>query len=471
MKLSFLTVPYMALKNSFQLFAVVYFAGANAVMQSNPLAILVSFLALTLLTGVYSYLRWKRFDYRFDETNLKITKGILKRSERDIPLKRVQNVDVKRNILNRLLGLAVVSLETAGGSTTEASLKFVDQEQAQEVKKRIRELKQEEKDTEASEKGEDDISEELYRMEDKELLLLGLTGIDQRLLFGFLGLISLSASSIAPVLEESGVGLFTGLGLVSAVGLTVVVASNFVTNFTRFYDFVLQRRNDTLEYSRGLLNRSEGSVPLRKLQRLVISDNPLKRVFDRASLSIETAGYSAKDQELELAIPLDKREEIDSLVNELEGLKSYELESIPVRTMRRYFTRYMLISVTALSIHYFWTESFYYLSVPLIVVLSMTASLLKWRHIGYCELENHFVVRKGFWNRQEIIVPYYRTQNIIMSDTVLQRLWDLSSVTLDIAGTGFMSGDAKVVDMDKGEAWDLSKRLHEKFQESRLEGE
>lgn len=468
MRLSPLTVPYYTLTASIKLLALIYFTSGSLFKNSSisPFVIaLISFVFVTFFTGIYSYIRWKRFEYRFDDENLKITKGIIKRSDRDIPLKRVQNVDVKRNILNRVLGIAVVSLETAGGSTTEASLKYVEFDEAEKIKHDIREFKQENK-TDEEENNVEDNEDELYRISNKELILLGITGIDQRIIFGIMGLLAFSIPSIAPLLEESGVGVFTGVLVVSILAFSVVLASNFVTNISRFYDFKLFKRKDTLEYSRGLLNRSEGSVPLRKLQRLVISDNPLKRLFKRSSLSIETAGYSRKDQELELAIPLDKESEVKKLVNELEDLEDYSLEKIPVRTMRRYFTRYVLLSVVGLSVFYVGTDEFYYISIPLLVSLALLASFLKWKHIGYRELEDHFIVRKGFWNRQEIIVPYHRTQNIIMSDTILQRLWDLSSVTLDIAGTGFMSGDAKIIDIDKNEAWDLSKRLQEKFQSS-----
>jgi len=467
MKLSRLTIPYTAVSLSVKLMAVIYFTAGSFPSGSElgPFIVPLMAVLLTLVTGLYSYIRWRRFEYLFDEENLKITKGIIKRSDRDIPLKRVQNVDVKRNIIHRILGISVVSLETAGGSTTEASLKYVELSEADKIKQKIRDFKQENESDEEKNQNKD-AGEELYRIDDKELLILGLTGIDQRIIFGLLGLLGFSIPSITPLLEGSGIGLFNGILVVIMVAFSVVVASNFVANLSRFYNFRLMKRKDTLEYSRGLVNRSEGSVPLRKLQRIVISDNPLKRLFDRSSLSIETAGYSRKDQELELAIPLAKKDQVRELVTQLEYLEDYSLEKIPVRTMRKYFTRYAVASTLVLSIIYLWTSEFYYISIPLFASLALLASFLKWKHIGYSELDEHFVVRKGFWNRKEIIVPYHRTQNIIMSDTILQRLWDLSSVTLDIAGTGFMSGDAKIIDIDESEAWDVSKRLHENFQKT-----
>lgn len=467
MKLSRITVPYNAFALSAKLIALTYFTVGSFPSNSELgyLTLPVIAFSLTFFTGIYSYVRWKRFEYFFDDENLKITKGIFRRSDRDIPLKRVQNVDVKRNFIHRLLGISTVSLETAGGSTTEASLKYVEFEKGQGIKQRIREIKHEDNEKHGDENSEE--SQELYHIDRKELFLLGFTGVDQRLIFGVLGLIGFSAPLMAPILDDSGIGLVTGISLVVVLALLVVVVSNFITNYARFFDFTLMRRSQTLEYRRGLLNRSEGSIPLRKLQRLVISDNPLKRFFDRSSLNVETAGYSRKDMESELAIPLAKEDRVRKLLNKIEELEDYSLKKIPVRTMRKYFSRYTLISILTVTVYYILTGNFYYISIPILLIASLLASFLKWKHIGYTELENHFVVRKGFWNRKEIIVPYDRTQNIIMSDTVLQRLWDLSSVTLDIAGTGIMSGDAKIIDIDNGEAWNLSKRLHKNFKKTR----
>lgn len=464
MKLSPLTVPYNAVTGSLKLLFIFLFFSVDVFADAvqAPLIAGSVFMTVVILSGLYSYLKWKRFDYFFTDDSLKITKGVIKRSDRDIPLSRIQNVDVKRNLVHRILGVAVVKLETAGGDTTEASLKFVEFQESGDIKRKIREFDREKKEKEQ----EQDERELLYSMDNKELVLLGLTGIDQRVFIGVLVLIVFSTPSFAPVLEQAGIGVLTGLSLVSIIAFAVVLASNFVTNIMLFYDFRLWRERNTLEYERGLLNRSEGSIPLRKLQRLVVSDNPLKRVFDRASLSIETAGYSRKDQGMELAIPLDKTREIESLISDIEPVNSSQLEKIPLRSMRRYFTRYALISTALIIGAQIFLDFFTYLSLPIAVTFSVLASYMKWVHTGYSASENHFTARRGFWQRRKVVVPYYRTQNIIVSDTVFQRLWDLSSLTVDVAGTGFLTGDAKITDIDRKEARRLSQQIHERFQKS-----
>lgn len=466
MKLSKLSIPYRAVSSSVKLVAVLLFTFTGSI---NGLNLLIGSLAVTVVLGLsalYSYLYWKNFEFSFSQDTLKIHHGILRKNEREIPLSRVQNVDVTRNLVHRMLGIAVVKLETAGGKTTEASLKYIDLEKSDEIKKKIREKKHE-----ASEKEEekDDGRELLYSIENSELLLLGATAIDERIILLLLGLLGFSASSFAPVLDEAEVALLPGLLLVFTVGLAVVFVTNFVSTVMRYYDFKLWREKDTLEYERGLFNRSEGTIPLGKLQKLVVEDNPLKRLIDRASLSIETAGRSQQttaEEGPELAIPLAEKKRIKDFTEKIGGLEEFELEKIPSRALRRYFSRYMILSAVLSTAAYITLEQFSYLIPAGLVVISGLSAYMKWVNKGYAETEDHFIARNGFWKRESVIVPYYRTQNVIQTDTVTQRLWDLSTVTIDIAGSSLIGGDAKAVDLDSSDARELAKHLHRKFQES-----
>lgn len=467
MKLSKLSIPYRAVSSSVKLAALALFTSSGGLQQLNLLIISSVFFAVLGLSSIYSYLYWRNFDFSLSEDCVNISHGVIKRNEREIPLSRVQNVDVTRNLIHRILGIAIVKLETAGGQTTEASFKYIDLEKSEEIKKIIREKKSKE----ASEKTEDEGKERelLYSINNSELLLLGATAVDEKVLLLLLGLFGFSAGSLAPVLEEANVALVPGLSLVFVLGLAVVFITNFVSTIMRYYDYRLWREKDTLEYERGLFNRSEGGIPLGKLQKLVIEDNPLKRAIDRASLNIETAGYSRQttaEKGPELAIPIATRKSIIEFAEEIDDVEKFELENIPERSLKRYFTRYMILSGLICLGLYLGLDYFSYI-IPLgLLGVSGLAASLKWMHKGYAETENHFIVRNGFWKRETVMVPYYRTQNVITTAKVSQRLWDLSTVTVDIAGSSLIGGDARAVDVDDKEARKLAERLHRKFQGS-----
>ncbi|SFS08388.1 putative membrane protein [Halomicrobium zhouii] len=109
------------------------------ILLSGPLD-LAPFWATFALGGVgalagaaYGVARYLRFTYETAGDTFAVSSGVLNRQEREIPLGRIQNVDVTRNLIQRALGLAVVNFETAGGGSTEAVLNAVDLEEARRL--------------------------------------------------------------------------------------------------------------------------------------------------------------------------------------------------------------------------------------------------------------------------------------------------------------------------------------------------
>lgn len=65
------------------------------------------------LTYLYLVLTIKNYHYEFGEKLITLKQGIVSKSERNVMYGRIQNICVSRSIINRLLGLASVSIETA----------------------------------------------------------------------------------------------------------------------------------------------------------------------------------------------------------------------------------------------------------------------------------------------------------------------------------------------------------------------
>ncbi|MFC4541691.1 PH domain-containing protein [Halosolutus amylolyticus] len=94
---------------------------------------------LGLLAGVgYGIAYYYRFEYAVTETTVDVASGVIARRSREIPYRRIQNVDVRQGVVQRLLGLAIVSIETAGGGNSEATLNFVSEAEAERLQREIR---------------------------------------------------------------------------------------------------------------------------------------------------------------------------------------------------------------------------------------------------------------------------------------------------------------------------------------------
>jgi len=64
------------------------------------------------------YFKYHTMRYSFDEDGIAMSWGILFRREISLTYRRIQDIQVTRNIFQRWMGLATVSIQTASGSST-----------------------------------------------------------------------------------------------------------------------------------------------------------------------------------------------------------------------------------------------------------------------------------------------------------------------------------------------------------------
>ena len=495
-RLSPLSVPYRVLQRGGGFAIAIAFVarGGIDIPGVGPAGPIVLFAiagaaALALIGYETAYVR--RFTYDLGGDTLDIESGVVSRRSREIPLRRIQNVDISRNVVQRLLGIAVVSFETAGGGDTEARLRFVSFEEAKRLQSALGRLKRAAEEDDAA--GDEDADgpdpatpgagdrptrrrpdvppvTELFALDRTELALVGALSIDFRVPGVLFLIVSTVGSTVVPTylratsgvaLVLAGAAVLVGVALLSwVVGAAAAVA--------QYYDFRLVRSGDELQYERGLLQRYDGSIPFDKIQTLTVADNPLKRYFDYATLYIETAGYApgsgGSSRGSEAAVPLAERHRVLDLIEELEPVGEVTFRRPPKRARRRYLVRYLLVVGVLTGIAYS-ADLLVPLPVPpwspaVLAPLAIWFAHATWRHRGVWLGDHHVVTRNGVLRRRTKIVPYYRIQTVIDSRTVFQRRLGLATVTVDTAGSLSLGGqDAAAVDVTGATADDLRAEL------------
>jgi uncharacterized protein len=88
-------------------------------------ALLTYYLIIALLTGpgfpfafLPLFFRYETLRYHFDDEGISMSWGILFRREIYLTYRRIQDIHLTRNILQRWMGLATVSVQTASGSSS-----------------------------------------------------------------------------------------------------------------------------------------------------------------------------------------------------------------------------------------------------------------------------------------------------------------------------------------------------------------
>lgn len=463
--------------------SVVYRAGSS-VARLAWIVVLVSFGSTTLAGGgallaaavvavavvgaaAYQVAYHRRFDYELSGDTLDIRSGVLSRRTREIPLERVQNVDISRNVVQRLLGIAQVDVETAGGGSTEASLRFVGADEADRLQAEIGRLKRR-GDLEAPQAGADagDRREEIYHITPTELGLYGLTSVDLRLL----GLLSVGSPILAPAIfggRDPLVALALGAPVVLALLVGAAAVASAAIAVTRYYGFRLSQVGEELRYERGLFERYSGTIPLEKVQTVVLSESVLARRVGYATLSVKTAGYAPGEGGQQSAIPLAERDRVLAFARSVRSFDEPTFERPPRRARTRYVIRYSLavgvLVVAAWAVVAYTRLTGPWYAAAALFVLVPVAAHLKWANLGYQLQDDCVVAREGFWTRHTRVVPYDRLQTVVDGRTVFQRRRHLATVIADTAGTGGSGGDARLLDIDDRRAdevrEDLARRL------------
>jgi uncharacterized membrane protein YdbT with pleckstrin-like domain len=93
--------------------------GVDEVSGGQFLLVVAVILAIVFaLTFIWAKLSFSFYKYEMTDLGFRKEYGVIYKSYTTIPYARIQNVDVRRGILARLLGLSVLQIQTAGASAS-----------------------------------------------------------------------------------------------------------------------------------------------------------------------------------------------------------------------------------------------------------------------------------------------------------------------------------------------------------------
>src|ERR687887_1735642 len=303
-----------------------------------PIALLVlarrELWLLVLAGGVLAaavVAEWLRRTYTLGPSAMRVEEGVLARKRRLLPFDRIQQVDLVRKPLHRLLGVATLRVETAGGSGgSEVDLEVIALAEAERLRATLLRARaaalQGPAGTAAAPAPARPAERVLVRLSPGQVALAGLTsmrGAAALALFGSVfqeaprSLLDRLTSRIDPqaLAPSTAPALAVAALLVVALLLGLAAASSLVTDF----GFVLARGGDNLVVRRGLLERREAVVPLARVQVVRVDESLLRRWLGFAAVRIQSAGRAGRGDATagHLTVPILPGARIDQLLGEV----------------------------------------------------------------------------------------------------------------------------------------------------------
>jgi membrane protein YdbS with pleckstrin-like domain len=122
-----------------------------SILNSTALTAIMVFISIIFYIGIiiiigeiYARMTYNRWFYEFSDHGLKLERGIIWKRYSNVPYERIQNVDVQRGILARILGFSTVIIQTAGysgqgkyGMNSEGYIPAVGMKDAEKIREFI----------------------------------------------------------------------------------------------------------------------------------------------------------------------------------------------------------------------------------------------------------------------------------------------------------------------------------------------
>jgi putative membrane protein len=446
---------------------------------------------LTLLVipyAIVAVVRFLTFRYRFDPAELVITSGLIFRNERHVPYGRIQNIDAVQNVLHRLLRVVEVRVETGGGDEPEAKMRVLPLSALDEMRERVFAGRQASAVTGAAEEAQPE-RRALLALRPRELLLAGF--VDSRGLvivgaaFGLLWEVGLFDPTIAFVFGEniSGRGVIGEAvralfgGGVPSIGRMAIVALAFAAfvfairvlsmcwSVIRLWGFRIDRTGDDLSAEFGLFTRVMATIPLQRIQTVTVRESPLHRLFNTASIRVDSAGSDGAEggaAKRESLAPIVNRADLPRLLAEV--LPDVDIENVTwcavdPRGFRRAL-KSSLIVATLLTVPFiFMLKWWTFVWLAALLVWAWVHARLLVNHLGWAVGDRAVLFRSGWLWREITVARFNKIQAVTLKESPFDRRARMASVSVDTAGAGDASHRVAIPYLARRTADDLYRCL------------
>ncbi len=424
------------------------------------LSVALGFLALVILTLIIGYLKYRNFTFFLDEEKQEfvLRKGIVNKSKINIQLSKIQQVDINQSIIQKIIGVYSLDIDTAGSDKKEISIRAIDQNLALILKERLLEYgNRKEIISEENPEAilENKTSSRLFiKLSYATLFKVGITsnyGRTIALLITFIITLYQSFKDAVSAFEidetqvdsvfEKGAGYFSA-GIVIFALLIVVLFINIIRTFIKHFDFEMIKQRQSLVITSGLFAKKNTLLNPAKVQITSYSQNYFQKKFKILDMNMKQASSDeVKDQKKKsnaIEVPGCSAEERDEILKIILG--KIPEKGISHRPNFRYLIfrifsaiTFLAVVITVLSFSEIGTIQFY---IPLIFVyLCLVSALIYFgfKNNRLYSSKDFVILRHGAWDLEHEIIEPHKIQAITAKQYFWHKSADVGHLTLHTA--------------------------------------
>jgi putative membrane protein len=420
---------------------------------------IVSFL---VIAGIISYLKYLNFTFYIDNENDEfiITEGIFNKTKTTIQLDKIQQVNINQSLIQRLVGVYELAVDTAGSNKKEGNIKAITHDLALDLKVRLlmNENKIQSNVSEIRTSGEilnlKTTKEEVpfIKISFLSLLKIGVTSNYVKSFFIILAFFITLSDHIKQltgkdVLHDENIEDYIDTSQVVKVGLilfiiffSAVIVVNLVKTLFKYFDYKIARQKGSLLLSYGLLNTKSTILKPEKVQITSITQNFFQKKMNVLGLKITQAtGGEKEDHKLAIEIPGCNELEKEAILK----LLFQQIPENGIRLKPNFRKLGFLVFLTIglpLLVYYFFRDLLTeqmpmidYLILFVVIFIGVIQVFLFKNNRLY--INDDFIIHQsGAWDvTNKIIIPS-KIQAITISQLFWHKKINIGSITLHTAG-------------------------------------
>lgn len=418
----------------------------NSFFNLSPTLIILISIGILLVILIVAILMYLNFKFYVTNDDFHLTRGIVNKEKTVIPKSKIQNVYIKQNLLQQLINVVSVNIETAGDDKSEIEISALDKSMALALKKDLF-IKH---SNSVTNEIIDDTKSVFYKASPMRLLL---EGISQNHFRSFLIIMSfffgiyhefkeyLQEFKIMERIEGSvdleGDDIFNLIVANAIVIILVVLFSSLFSVIKTFivnFDLQVIEHQKRIEINKGLFNKVSLSLTPSRIQNLVIKTNRLKRYLGLYTVAVKQAMVNSKQRKSFVIVALEKAQVSELIHKLIANYNSALTKHKPEFYYNRISAIEMFIMVLVFNIPAYFVFGYNKWWINCILFPIAVGYIYLSYKKSYYQIDDEFVtVGSGVIDTTTTILEIHKIQSIELKQSIFQKRRHITSLIISTA--------------------------------------
>lgn len=425
--------------------------------ELNKIYLLLGTLLVLATIGIVAYLKYRNFTFYLDNENEEfiISEGIFNKTKTIIQLDRIQQVNINQSLIQRIIGVYELDVDTAGTAKKEGKIQAISHPLALALKARLMDNEKKEiSSVESQEAFSSETVEErpFMKISFLSLLKVGVTSNYVKSLGLILAFFATAYENSRNFIEHSDFDerkinayldrslALQSIGIIVMLMLCSILIINLVRTIFKYFDYKITRQNGSLLLSFGLLSTKSTILKPEKVQIVTITRNYFQRKMNILELKIKQATSGEKEERKSvIEIPGCNEKENEIILKLLFGRVPQKGVMLKPNFRKLVFSIFLSIVLPLTGFfafaNYIEQQVFEYVYLlPLYVFFVGAIVYFGFRNNRLFIHDDFIIKQSGAWDVDSKIIEPGKIQAITTSQLFWHKRVDIGSITIHTAG-------------------------------------